>query len=37
MGHEWIGSLRLHIDDFGCMVLVGSDPWVRENKANEQT
>ena len=36
-GRAWIESLRLHIDYFGCMVLAGSDPWVSENKANEQT
>ena len=30
-----IGSLRLHIGHFGCMMLVGSYPWVSENKANE--
>ena len=30
-----IGSLRLHIGHFGCMMLVGSYPWVSENKANK--
>ena len=34
-GITWIEFLRLHIGYFGCMMLVGSDPWLSENKANQ--
>ena len=30
-----IGPLGLHTGYLGCMMLVGSDPWLSENKANE--